>query len=74
MDHFYSFCLLIIAQAQTAPVKEAAAEAAKKAAEEPAGLFGNLGYFIPAMMGVMVLFMLMSAKPQGGGKLSLIHI
>ena len=67
MDHLYSFCWLIIAQAQTAPVKEAAAEAANKAGEEP-GLFGNLGFFLPAMLGVMVLYMLMSAKPQDGGK------
>ena len=67
MDHLYSFCWMMIAQAQTAPVKEAA-EAVKKAGEEePAGLFGNMGFFLPAMLGVMVLYMLMSAKPQGKG-------
>ena len=67
MDHLYSFCWLLIAQAQTAPVKEAVTDAANKAAEDPGGLFG-LGFFLPAMLGVMVLYMLMSAKPQGGGK------
>ena len=67
MDHLYSFCWLLIAQAQTAPVKEAVTDAANKAAEDPVGLFG-LGFFLPAMLGVMVLYMLMSAKPQGCGK------
>ena len=68
MDHLYSFCCLIIAQAQTVPVKDVAAEAANKAGEEPGGLFGSWGFFFPAMMGVIVLYMMMSAKPQGGGK------
>ena len=65
MDHLYSFCWMMLAQAQTAPIKEAA-DAVKKGAEEEAngGLFG-MGYLIPAMLGVTVLYMLMSAKPQG---------
>ena len=67
MDHLYSFCWLIIAQAQTAPVKEVAAEAANKATEEPGGLFSNM-FFFPIMLGVILLYMVMSAKPQGGGK------
>ncbi len=68
MDHLYSFCWLIIAQAQTAPVKEAAAAAANKAGEDPGGLFGGNWIFFIAMMGVMVLYLTMSAKPQQGGK------
>ena len=67
MDHLYSFCWLIIAQAQTVPVKDVAAEAANKATEEPGGLFSNM-FFLPIMLGVIVLYMMMSAKPQGGGK------
>jgi len=66
MDHLYSFCWLIIAQAQTVPVKEAA-ETADKATEGPGGLFGNM-FFFPIMLGVILLYMVMSAKPQGGGK------
>lgn len=67
MDHLYSFCWLILAQAQNLPSKEVV-DAAKKAAEdEPAGFFGQMGFFLPAMVGVMVLYMLMSAKPQGKG-------
>ena len=65
MDHLYSFCWLIIAQAQTVPVKDAAAEAANKATEEPGGFFSNM-FFLPIMLGVVVLYMMMSAKPQGG--------
>ena len=64
MDHLYSFCWMMIAQAQTAPVKEVA-EAAKQEAEKEPGLFGSMGFFLPAMLGVMVLYMLMSAKPAG---------
>ena len=67
MDHLYSFCWMLLAQAQTAPIKEAA-DAAKKVGEEaPAGPFGNFGYFLPAMVGVFVLYIWMSAKPQGKG-------
>jgi len=29
-----------------------------------------MGFFLPAMLGVMVLYMLMSAKPQGKGSAS----
>ena len=67
MDHLYSFCWLIIAQAQTVPVQDVAAEAANKTTEEPGGLFSNM-FFLPIMLGVIVLYMMMSAKPQGGGK------
>ena len=67
MDHLYSFCWLIIAQAQTVPVKEVAAEAANKTTEEPGGFFSNM-FFFPIMLGVILLYMVMSAKPQGGGK------
>ena len=69
MDHLYSFCWLFFAQALTVPDKGAAeaADAVKKGAEEAPGGFFGLGYFLPAMAGVMVLYMLMSAKPQGKG-------
>ena len=66
MDYLYSFCWLLLVQNQTAPVKQAAADVVNKTQEEPGGLFGNLGFFLPAMLGVMVLYMLMSAKPQDG--------
>ena len=71
MDHLYSFCWMMIAQAQTAPVKETV-DATKKAAEDEAagGPFGSMGYLIPAMLGVTVLYMLMSAKPQGKGSVN----
>jgi preprotein translocase subunit YajC len=64
MDHLYHFCFFLIAQTQSAPAAGAAKEVADEAAKEPAGFFG-LGYFLPAMLAVMVLYMLMSAKPQG---------
>ena len=67
MDHLYSFCWLIIAQAQTAPVKEAAGAAKQVVEDKPAGPFGGLGYFPLAVAGVMVVYMLMSAKPKGNG-------
>ena len=69
MDHFYSFCWMMIAQAQTAPVKEVA-DAAKKAAEEETGGPFGMGYLFPAMLGVVALYVLMSAKPQGKGSVN----
>lgn len=65
MDHLYNFCFFLLAQSQTVPIEGAAKDAADAAADAgQGGLFG-LGYFLPAMLAVMVLYMLMSAKPQG---------
>jgi preprotein translocase subunit YajC len=65
MDHLYNFCFFLLAQSQTVPTEGAAKDAADAAADAgQGGLFG-LGYFLPAMLAVMVLYMLMSAKPQG---------
>lgn len=65
MDHLYNFCFFLLAQSQTVPAEGAGKEVADAAAEAgQGGLFG-LGYFLPAILAVMVLYMLMSAKPQG---------
>lgn len=65
MDHLYSFCWMIIAQVQTAP-PEVVADAANKAGEEaPQGIFGS-AFFLPAIIGMVVLmYMLTSANPKG---------
>ncbi|MDB2686080.1 preprotein translocase subunit YajC [Mariniblastus sp.] len=66
MDHLYSFCWLILAQAQNLPAVKDAGEVVEKAGkDEPVGLFG-MGYLFPAMMGVVLLYMVMSAKPPAG--------
>jgi len=56
---------MIIAQVQTAP-PEVVADAANKAAEEaPQGIFGS-SFFLPAIIGMVVLmYMLTSANPKG---------
>lgn len=65
MDHLYHFCFFLLAQSQAVPAEGAAKEVADAAAEAGQGGFFGLGYFLPAMLAVMVLYMLMSAKPQG---------
>jgi len=56
---------MIIAQVQTAP-PEVVADAANKAGEEaPQGIFGS-AFFLPAIIGMVVLmYMLTSANPKG---------
>lgn len=63
MDIFYHFCFFLLAQTQTAPADGGdAAGAAQEAAKDP-GLFGGFGgMMIPIMLGVMLLYVLMSAK------------
>ena len=64
--HIYCF---LVAQV-TAPGGNAPGGEAQKAAEEPAGLFGNMMYFLPMMLMIMVVYvMLLGKSPQkDGGK------
>ncbi|MEL7500454.1 MAG: preprotein translocase subunit YajC [Planctomycetota bacterium] len=68
MDSFYHFCLFLIAQTQTVPVEGAGAgNAAEEVAKDP-GLFGGFGgMLIPIMLGVMLLYVLMSSKQPAAG-------
>jgi preprotein translocase subunit YajC len=64
MDHLYNFCFFLLAQSQTVPIEGAAKDAADAAADAgQGGLFG-LGYFLPAMLAVMVVYFIMMSRPQ----------
>jgi preprotein translocase subunit YajC len=69
MDSLYHFCFLLLAQTQNLPTGGAAGApaagggAGKEALAEP-GFLGLPWYFLPAMLAVMVVYMLMSAPSQ----------
>lgn len=66
MEHIYNICWLLLAQQQVgqAPVEAGSAAGAAPAADP--GFFG-LGYMFPALMAVMLLYFIMTAKPQPKG-------
>ena len=65
MENLYNICWYLLAQTQVAPAG-GAAEAAKAVAEEPpkGGFFESMGFMFPALMAVMLLYFLMTAKPK----------
>ena len=66
MDSFvYCWCWLL-AQTPTAPAAGEGNQAAEEAAGQP-GFFESMGFLLPAMLAVMVLYVLMSSRPQSKG-------
>lgn len=67
MVNFYNICWYLLAQTQVAPTGngnapgEAAGELAKEA---PKGWFEKMGFMFPVLMGVMLLYFLMTARPK----------
>lgn len=62
MVDIYNICWLFLAQGGPPGATETVEKVTEEAAKQPEGLFG-LGYFLPAMIAVMVLWFLMM-KPQ----------
>ena len=65
MENFYNVCWYLLAQTQVAGAGNAA-EATKAVADEPpkGGFFDSMGFMFPALMAVMLLYFLMTAKPK----------
>ena len=68
MDSLYHLCWLLLAQTQAIPSEsaKAAGQATEQAAREP-GFFESMGFMLPAMLAVMVLYILMAGRPQAKG-------
>jgi preprotein translocase subunit YajC len=68
MENLYNICWYLLAQTQVAGAGNAAeaAEVAKAAGEAPpkGGFFDSMGFMFPAMMAVMLLYFLMTARPK----------
>lgn len=68
MVNFYNVCWYLLAQTQVAPsgTGNGAAETAGKVAEETpkGGFFDTMGFMFPALMAVMLLYFLMTARPK----------
>jgi preprotein translocase subunit YajC len=54
--------------AQTQVVEGVAGAAKEAAAEQPPGFWDNMGFMLPAMMAVTVLYLIMMGKPQDRGQ------
>lgn len=65
MDSLYHLCLFFLAQTQTVPT-DGVAKGAEEAAKNP-GFFESMGFMLPAMLGVMVLYVLMSSRQPASG-------
>ncbi len=69
MVNLYNICWFLLAQTQVAgsggagAAGEAAGEAAKEAAPK-GGFFDTMGFMFPALMAVMLLYFLMTARPK----------
>ena len=67
MVNLYNICWYLLAQTQVAGAGNgnAPAEAAGEAAKEaPKGFFDTMGFMFPALMVVMLLYFLMTARPK----------
>jgi len=65
MIQFYNVCLMLLAQIQT-PGAPGGGAAAAPEAEKPQGFFDNMGFMLPAMIAVMLLYFMLMAKPKPG--------
>lgn len=65
MDNLYNICWYLLAQTQVAGGGKAA-EVAKVAGEDSpkGGFFDTMGFMFPALMAVMLVYFLMTARPQ----------
>ena len=63
MVTLYHLCWLLAVQIPPGGASDGAADAAGDAAEG-GGWFSGLGFFLPAMLLVMVLYMMLMGKPQ----------
>lgn len=70
MDSLYHICMFLLAQTQTIPADggvDAAGKVVQEGAKQEPGFFESMGFMLPAMLGVMVLYILMSSrKPVKG--------
>jgi preprotein translocase subunit YajC len=65
MIQFYNVCLMLLAQTQI-PGSAGGGAAAAPAAEKQPGFFDNMGFMLPAMIAVMLLYFMLMAKPKAG--------
>jgi preprotein translocase subunit YajC len=59
---------LMIAQTQVAESVSGAGGASNPPAEQPPGFFDNMGYLLPAMVAVTLLYVILMGKPQDRGQ------
>jgi preprotein translocase subunit YajC len=69
MENLYNICWYLLAQTQVAG-SSAAGETAATTTTEAAkpGFLDGMGYMFPALMAVMLLYFIMTAKPQQKGQ------
>ena len=71
MENLYNICWYLLAQTQVAGSGsgDAAGEAAGAVAKEaPKGFFDSMSIMFPIMMGVLLLYFLMTAKPKNAAQ------
>ncbi|MFT5301761.1 MAG: preprotein translocase subunit YajC [Mariniblastus sp.] len=67
MDNFYNICWYLLAQTQGVTAGAgggAEAPAGQEVAVPDKGFFDNMGYFFPIMMGVLLFYFLLTARPK----------
>ena len=65
MENLYNICWYLLAQTQVAGAGNAGDAAEAAAAEPPkGGFFDTMGFMFPALMAVMLLYFLMTARPK----------
>lgn len=68
MDSLYHLCWLLLAQTQAiAPDGGGDAGGAAAEATKSPGFFDSMGYMLPAMLAIMVLYIWMAGRPKPGG-------
>ena len=71
MENLYNICWYLLAQTQVASSGsgDAAGEVAGQAVKEaPKGFFDSMSIMFPIMMGVLLLYFLMTAKPKNAAQ------
>ncbi|MEM7784948.1 MAG: preprotein translocase subunit YajC, partial [Planctomycetota bacterium] len=67
MENLYNICWYLIAQTQVGKTAEKANEVGEEVAKQP-GFFDSLSFMFPAFIAVMLLYFVMTAKPQAKGQ------
>ena len=68
MENLYNICWFMLAQAQGAGSSKAVEEAVGAANNEAPQGFFNSPYMLPALIGIMVMYFLLTARPKDAGQ------
>ncbi len=67
MIQYYNVCLMLLAQTQIPGSTDGGTAVAQAAEKKPEpGFFDNMGFMLPAMVAVMLLYFMLMSKPKPG--------